>query len=263
MTLIIGIKCSNGIVVGADGAATLGNVAGHTIMQPVAKLNVIRNEIIVGVSGPVSLSQLYCDAVEHNCDGLDQLRVAEVCRKLRTVFIQDAQVAFQIAALTTQVVGSAAQSGVLHSTLVALATCGTPHLIQFDYQCAPEIANKDLPFVTIGSGQAIADPFLAFIRSIFWEDRLPSLAEGSFALMWTLEHAIRTAPGGIAEPTQMATLQINSSGQTVAKILPPSDLREHKVMIGEAEKHLRDFKQFQQPTSDEPKPPSPPTVSGA
>jgi 20S proteasome alpha/beta subunit len=40
MTLIIGIKCSDGIVMGADGAATFGSLGQQTIRQGTKKLEV-------------------------------------------------------------------------------------------------------------------------------------------------------------------------------------------------------------------------------
>ena len=59
MTLIIGIKCRDGVVLGSDGSATLGNIAENTVQQPVRKLFGINNELVVGVSGPIAFSQVY------------------------------------------------------------------------------------------------------------------------------------------------------------------------------------------------------------
>ena len=52
MTLIIGIKCKDGIVLGADGAATLGAMGQRTILQPMKKLEIISSAMVLGVSGP-------------------------------------------------------------------------------------------------------------------------------------------------------------------------------------------------------------------
>lgn len=261
MTLIVGIKCSDGIVVGADGAATLGNVAGlRTVIQPVAKLHNIRNKAIVAVSGPVGVSQLYCDSVDKICNDWREDIDGQVCRRLRSEFFKDAEFALKVAALAIQVMGPTAQLGVVHHTLVALAARRKLHLIQFDYQCAPEMATDDLPFIAIGSGQIIADPFLAFLRSIFWKDHLPSISEGSFATMWTLAHAIRTAPGGISGPIQMATLRIKD-GEGEAKELTEAELKDHREMIESAEDYLRQFSEVQKPTATEAEPPRSPTNS--
>ena len=59
MTLIIGIKCEGGIVMGADGAATLGCMGTHTVVQECKKLQLLCNSIILGVSGSVGLAQRF------------------------------------------------------------------------------------------------------------------------------------------------------------------------------------------------------------
>ena len=54
MTLIIGIQCEDGIVLGADGAATLATSLGAgTVRQSVKKLTKIGQCIAIGTSGPV------------------------------------------------------------------------------------------------------------------------------------------------------------------------------------------------------------------
>ncbi len=64
MTVIVGIKCSNGIVMGSDGAATLGSIGSQTVRQPVSKLQIVRKGAILGVSGPVGLGQLFYDSLD-------------------------------------------------------------------------------------------------------------------------------------------------------------------------------------------------------
>ena len=66
MTLIVGAKCSDGVVLGADGAATLGDPAlgQQTVIQPVHKLKTLQGRMVMGVSGAVGLGQLYGDRVE-------------------------------------------------------------------------------------------------------------------------------------------------------------------------------------------------------
>src|SRR3989442_124393 len=59
MTLIVGILCQDGIVVGADGAASLGVLGQMTARQPVKKLSLMASPLpmIVGVSGSVGMAQ--------------------------------------------------------------------------------------------------------------------------------------------------------------------------------------------------------------
>ena len=48
----------------------------------------------------------------------------------------------------------------------------------------------------IGSGNFQADPFLAFVKRIFWSDSAPkTLADGIFCVPWTLDHFSRVNAG--------------------------------------------------------------------
>ena len=226
-------------------------------MQPVTKLALVGDKAIVGVSGSVGLGQLYVDAVTRIHNEFRNLDGAAVCRRLRDEFRKDAEIALHMAAMAIQVLGAQAQAGAVTTTLVALATKNEPHLIQFDSQCNPEIATYDLPFVSIGSGQLIADPFLAFLKRIFWKDRSPSVPEGIFAVNWTLEHAIDTAPGGIALPITLGELRIEGT-QPRARLLSKEELQEHRVMRTQAETHIKKFEELLRPVGGEKEPPSPP-----
>jgi hypothetical protein len=257
MTVVIGLKCSEGVVLGSDGAATLGTMGLRTIVQPTAKLSLIENKAIFGFSGQVGLSQLYYDRACATCATIQDVGLPEVCRRLRDGFLQDANISFQAAALARQVVGSVASENIASQTLIALGVQGQPELIQFDYQCHPEWTTNELPFVSIGSGETIADPFLAWIRYVFWRRRLPTLAEGRFAVYWTLTHAIRTAPGGIGPPIQMATLE-RKRDEVTARELSEAELEEHKVAISEYENLIRELFGLQKRGPAPPPPPAPP-----
>lgn len=132
-------------------------------------------------------------------------------------------------------------------------------LFQFDQQGAPEEATEDLPFISIGSAQATADPFLAFIRKVFWPASLPTLEMGIFSTLWTLQHAIETNPGGVADPTQIMVLEKDSK-DFEAREMEDAELEEHFEAISAAESTLRDFRTLSAGSSATPStfPPAPP-----
>lgn len=257
MTVVIGLKCVDGIVVGADGAATFGAMGLRTIVQPTNKLSLIEDKAILGFSGHVGLGQLFYDRACTTCAAIQDVGLPEVCQRLRHGFLQDATISFQVAALAKSVVGNIAAENVASQTLIALAVQGQPELIQFDYQCQPEWTTNDLPFVSIGSGQPIADPFLAWIREVFWRKRLPTLAEGRFAVYWTLTHAIRTAPGGIGPPIQMAALERKQDSVTARELSEPQ-LLQHGEAISEYEKSIKKLFVQQYGEAQPLPPPQPP-----
>lgn len=251
MTLIVGIKCNDGVVVGADGAATLGNLSQNTARQPVRKLISVSNSMIVGIAGSVGLSQFLSDSIHTLWDagGLKGKQPVQGMGILRDTLRPHAFREIQAAGSVRSAIGDNALKSALCATVVAVTLARTDCLFQFDHQAAPEAATSDLPFIAIGSGQTIADPFLSFLRKIFWPGRLPSLSEGVLATLWSLRHAIETNPGGVADPIQIMTL---SSGKVHE--LDAAELIEHSQAIEAAERALSGFRDAMASGSSEPPP---------
>ena len=203
MTLIVGIKCSEGIVVAADGAATLGSFGQQTVKQPVKKLCFIGDEVLLAVSGPVGLGQRIEGTIRElytEKKNLLQKKPYKLMSEIRVaLWAQHLETEMKVAETARNTIGQMALSDALSSTVLALPLRNEPFLIQFNSQGSPEYATDSLPFLAIGSGQSIADPFLAFLRSVFWPNKLPTLSEGIFAAVWSLHHSITVHPGGVAE----------------------------------------------------------------
>src|SRR4051812_46059884 len=64
MTVLVGIKCKDGIVIGSDSSATFGAGQFHTIEQPTKKIEILHDKIIVAGTGQVGLGQRFCDQIE-------------------------------------------------------------------------------------------------------------------------------------------------------------------------------------------------------
>lgn len=243
MTLIVGMLCNQGVVLAADGAATLGSMGTWTARQPVKKLELVGDRVAIGVSGPVGLSQLLTDRLRQlwqggKLSGTLCKTSADAMRVLSEEFKKDVHPALHSAQIAAGVLGhQTAAASAICSVVVALPIAKHPSLLQFDQQCTPEAATKDLPFVAVGIGQRTADPFLAFLRRVFWPDRLPNVAEGIFAATWTLRQAIETSPGGVADPIQVMVLE----GEAVREV-GIAELGEHEQNVSAAEQYMSDFK---------------------
>ncbi|MHA1305246.1 MAG: hypothetical protein ACTSPI_16220 [Candidatus Heimdallarchaeaceae archaeon] len=243
MTLIIGIKCRDGIVMGADGAATLGTMGQRTILQPMRKLETIAGKVIFGFSGQIGLGQRFKYEVQKAWENKEFSGVSpcEAMTTLRVNMWKHVEMELKAATIARGAIGSTALQSVISQTIIAMPVSKKPCLFQFDQQCSPEEATTDLPFVSIGSGQGIADPFLAFLRRIFWRNKVPSIADGLFVTLWTLRHAIQINPGGVAEPIQMVILE-NKDGDWKARELLEEELQEHLEAIDAAENSLLKFR---------------------
>lgn len=250
MTLIVGIKCEDGVVLGADGAATYAVplLGRPTIRQPHRKLMIIGEHLVLGVSGPVGLGQSYqLDLARtvksnNNRSPWANRSKADNRRAVHEIMWKHAKVAWENAEVVARSQGrEAALAECLHQSIVALPVGDEACLFQFDHQCQPEEATTDLPFISIGSAQPTADPFLAFIRRVFWPRALPPIGEGELASVWTLQHAIETQPGGVAEPIQVVTLRRSEGTTWKADELSEDRLGEHQQMIAEIEKKMKEI----------------------
>ncbi|MBI2085717.1 hypothetical protein HYT74_00080 [Candidatus Daviesbacteria bacterium] len=253
MTLIIGIVAENGIVVASDGVATLGNLGQFTARQQTKKLSIVQSKAIVGVSGPVGLGQMLTgeldrllkDPATFTDKQPDQV-MSLISQRFRTILFPE----LQAAQVTFQLIGGTARDSAISFSIVALPVNNNPYLFQFNQQGSPEQANDGLPFVAIGSGQQIADPFLAFIRRNFWKDRLPTIGEAEFAAMWTLEQAIQTNPGGIGDPKQMMVLR-KAEDHWIAEELEPEQLEEHQESVKNMEDYIANYDKTTEEEDDE------------
>lgn len=250
MTLIIGIKCENSIVLAADGAATLATSAGIlTIRQSIKKLEIISGKAILGVSGQVGTGQLYREELQNmiNAKKVTSKPIGQAMSTIRDNFRNQVEGNLKLAD------SLGIKETVYCNAVIAMPVSGKPRLIQFDHLCQPEEATDQLPFISIGSGQGLADPFLAFLRRVFWPTGLPSLAQGSLAAVWTLQHCIEIAPAYVRDPIQVAVLE-KSGDSFKARELNDDELDEHSEAATNAEIYLSKIPGTGTPTPDIPQP---------
>src|SRR5262245_17473363 len=71
MTLIVGILCSNGVVMASDSAATLGTGAGLSTIgqQNMKKILNLSSDSLYGATGAVGMSQLVSNSVSKHWKG--------------------------------------------------------------------------------------------------------------------------------------------------------------------------------------------------
>lgn len=243
MTVIVGILCSDGVVIASDSAATYSTGFAPTIgQQEVKKVHQLGTGVLYGSTGAVGMSQLLQSAIETAWSTTlvqNRLMPEQVMMHLFTV-ISGATIAIRAsAAQTIALVGAqAASSTALCKCMVAIPVQQKPCLFQFDFSGAPEAATEQLPFISMGVGQPIADPFLAFLNRILWKDRRPTVAEGRFVAAWTVKHVADTIPGGVGLPLQMASLTMKDSQPFIEFI---ENAAEHLQKIEGAETGLRDY----------------------
>ena len=63
MTLLVAVQCADGIVLAADSAATLGALGQQTVRQATVKVDIVKNNTLIAVSGHVGLGQRITAAI--------------------------------------------------------------------------------------------------------------------------------------------------------------------------------------------------------
>lgn len=230
MTVLVGIRCRDGVVIGSDSAATFGANGQVTIgQQSVQKVSIIREKIVFAGTGAVGIAQLIIESLDRGWTerAFSGARTPEQMMNLIGTRIGSLVAPYlQTANLQRGLTGEA--NATLCKSLIALPVANKFHLFQFDFNGAPEHATGDLPFVALGSGQAIADPFLAMLKRLLWPHEEPTLAEGRLAAVWTIDHVRRTTPGGVGGDIQLATLTDAAPGVPESvKLAEQNEVNEH------------------------------------
>jgi Proteasome subunit len=230
MTVLVGLRCSDGVVLGADSSATFGpNMIMKTIEQAVQKVFIIEDRYIFAGTGEIGLSQRFGEVIKQ----------AHAKKLLRGSHIE---IGKAICLAARQDFVSTGVQGGAFGALVAYPAGNDICLCEFALKdLQPEWKEGKMWFSSMGSGQAITDPFLGLLRKVFFPDQPPTLREGIFAAMWALQHAIELNPGGINGPAQIATLTFEN-GKPVATILHDDVIQEHIANVGAAEAHLSQYK---------------------
>ena len=234
MTILVGLRCREGVVIGSDSSATFTTPSVNTIEQPTKKVIIIADKVIVAGTGQVGLGQRFNTVVERAWgEGTFKgTRIPlDIAKRLCAAGIKD----------FTETTVPKGQYGALVAFPCGKIFCLCEFAIS-DFQ--PELKDENIWYVSMGIGQPIADPFLGLLRRVFWKDSPPRLNEGIFAVTWTLHHAIELNPGGIKGPMQVAVLSANEKGDLLARLLDDAELSEHIDNVRGVEEYLGMYSQI-------------------
>lgn len=233
MTVIVGVRCTDGIVVGSDSIATSAMGANNLMQVPSnSKIQIFPENVIVAATGSVGFTQRLSVQIEKAIKGavFKNLPVNECTANIANKMLTDLQ---------SSMVQKHPQHGIGFGALIAAPIKGEPYLVEFgtmDFQ--PEIRKDKLFFVSMGSGQLLADPFLAFVKRVLWKDEVPTVDIGKFGVYWVLDHTIRLMPGGVGGPIKLAVLR-KVEGQWTAQEI--EDMQGQAQYVAELESYISKF----------------------
>jgi 20S proteasome alpha/beta subunit len=242
VTLLVGVLCSNGVVIAADRQATHGALGVQTVGQPITKVRVIRDEVLYATSGHNGLGQQFGAIVEGKQQEFKNQGYHSNIIKLQQALRSLADAALKTATHAAGVIGNAAASDCLCGGLLAAGFRDGLKLIEITPQIAVEYMTADLPFISMGSGKASADPFLGFLRKVYWPTNLPTIQEGALAAYWTIRHAIDMKVSGVGFDVDVFTIEPKDKA-FVARRLTDAEVAEHVDFIKASEEALRGFRE--------------------
>ena len=230
MTIAIGFRCSDGVVVGADSmlTPTIGGL--HVGHHTGVKVEVLPGEQVFAFAGDLGQAFRFRQLCEGGADALGQVSLpieyplsltASIIEQFRLTGIRDA---------------------IDVSTLLGFVHGDEPHLCVFEQGLQPRILDENHYHVALGSGKLSADPFLRFLVDIFCKDGRPSVAEAVWLTTWIIGHACDTTPGGVARPTRISVIEATESGDWTARSLDDYAIEEHEVAIADAKEALADWR---------------------
>lgn len=232
MTVIVGVKCTDGIVIGSDGVATSSYGPQPLIkLEYPHKISKISSDILVAASGSIGLSSRFSAHVtkaQETGSFRKNGRLGSI--DIATMSCQD---------FSASGVPRTTHQGYGITTLLAARFSDDVHLIEFgllDFQ--PEIKTSPLHFVSIGSGQNLADPFLAFVNRVIWKNEKPNISMGLLGVYWVLKHTCDFAHGLVGPPIKVGVLR-NQNGWN-ASILEDADLGQLAQHVQELENRIGD-----------------------
>jgi predicted proteasome-type protease len=232
VTVLVAVRCSDGVVIGADSIAT-SSIGEFPLMHiPVdSKITTFSQNIIVASTGAVGLSQRLHHHVEGAINGgvFKNLNLHECTTNISKRVLTEFE---------TNKVRMWGQEGLRFGAYVAAPIRDELVLVEYattDFQ--PEVKQGNLFFGSMGSGQMLADPFLAFVTRVLWQNKMPTVDVAKFGVYWVLDHTIKHAPGKVGPPIKLATLtKIDANW-----VAQEQDTQESAQYIVELEEYIARF----------------------
>jgi Proteasome subunit len=251
MTVLVGVRCSNGVVIGTDSAVTYAPVPDpqHFTAEVGQGLKIyhIGTSVIAAITGEVGLGQRFAYGLENSLQ--KPIPINNKPTELRTlppVEVMTAISQLAIADFSRTRQQWERQMGL--GALVAIVLDKSPRLIEFDsvYFRPTLIGEQDetgafrtLPLATAGAGQKLADPFLLHAhRVLFGEKHFPSTADGRLLVACTLDHVIRYNTGTVGGDKHVSSLE--QDGQNWVIRQSPDD--EVQQQVQDLEAYMRAFR---------------------
>ncbi len=245
MSLIVGIRCADGVVIAASGPASLPSADGRpAARQEARRLRVVAGQAVLGVAGHDGLAQEMALSLERCLVGPDRRDSAEdVLRaKIRDALAAPIQRTFAIHGTLQGLpgLGISSQDYAISHSILAIPLHRTLRLYAFDPECSLTEITDELRCAAVGSARYAAEPFLAFLRRVLIGNDSPTLATGELAAYWTVHQAIRNRVAGLTYPIQLISVTRTPEGSIEIVERGEQEIASLRQAMEQAEERVRD-----------------------
>lgn len=237
MTVVVGIYCSDGVVIAADSALTINSVIEEAYLKKIACLS---DDLVVGFAGDLGFAQRFRQVVKDIWNNPERIQIgSDEFHKIIELFSTNGIMEFLKYVRPTDPIN------IPSTFVIGFAHAGQHHLCMLpagNFQ--PMVINENLPFCSLGSGHYLTNPFLSFIKKVFWSgESCPKLPVGIFSAVMAMYLAVELNAGGINAPIHIAILEKQSDGYACRK-LHEDELSVHQENCKEALKHFSKYSHF-------------------
>ena len=234
MTVLVGVKCTDAVIIGSDSALSSAIGDSLTVEHPGKKIFIIDERIIIAGSGAVGLTQRFTNSVSTLWDAkkLVSKNPIDFSTEISRTVVRD-------------FISTDAPLKDFGGTLVAFPNDHKTELCEFDPKVQPQLRDHNSWHVSLGYGQLVADTLLGLARKAFWGNGPPRKEDGIFVAIWVLSLTIEMCPVGVSGPIQMAVLEKNTETKgkgLVARNLSDDEISCHESQVTSLIEYLGQYK---------------------
>lgn len=211
MTLVIGVLCTDGIVVGADSRATYALPSGEkTVEQDMdSKINIVDDKMVCAFSGSNGMGQDVLDSLTKTWGKIQRRSLENIKSEMTNTIASIVKDYAQRRNVAAMAFGSDPESMRSAQFVVGLVSQNRPALLHFNARGDCEEVHRGLSFIAIGSGQPFADPFVSFVKRVAWFNGKPeTIRQGIVGVLWSIQYVTEVNPGeGVGGPESIGVLR--------------------------------------------------------
>lgn len=238
MPQIVGIHCTNGVVLAASGS---GDGDASNLLRRARSLRVIAGQAVLGVSGHEGVAQEMTLALEGALATPERGDGSELSfrNKLRDALAGPIQRSAALQCSLDRIADPRDREPAQNTYgggIVALPFRRALRLYTLDAACVLTELTEEDPFAAVGAAWGLTEAFLGFLARNLWEAGVPSVRQAEMAACWALAHAKAATT---VEPRQLVVMSRAADGSIEIEERGEEGLAASRRAVREAEDAFR------------------------